>query len=219
MGWRDDGSVFKSTEVNSQQPHNGSQPSIMGSDYVHRLFIYISYVNKWIFKKLQKRKVSRLAYISHTRECPEFCFSSWGQSLLIGCSQGTTNLLICLNISNITLRIFQISPLRIHRESYNWIAYRSTENQFRTKDWKIILRTGGNYIINTDTHSSAVQKQSHKMLFDPSRAVVAHTFNPSTWEAEAGRPPSSRPARSTKWAPGQPGPHRETLSRKTKTNK
>jgi hypothetical protein len=42
------------------------------------------------------------------------------------------------------------------------------------------------------------------------RAVVAHTFNPSTWEAEAGGFLSSRPA----WVPGQPGLHRETLSRK-----
>jgi hypothetical protein len=31
-----------------------------------------------------------------------------------------------------------------------------------------------------------------------SRAVVAHAFNPSTWEAEAGRFLSSRPAWSTK---------------------
>jgi hypothetical protein len=30
-----------------------------------------------------------------------------------------------------------------------------------------------------------------------SLAVVAHTFNPSTWEAEADRFLSSRPARST----------------------
>jgi hypothetical protein len=30
------------------------------------------------------------------------------------------------------------------------------------------------------------------------RAVVAHAFNPSTWEAEAGRFLSSRPAWSTK---------------------
>jgi hypothetical protein len=30
-----------------------------------------------------------------------------------------------------------------------------------------------------------------------SRAVVAHAFNPSTWEAEAGRFLSSRPAWST----------------------
>ena len=46
--------------------------------------------------------------------------------------------------------------------------------------------------------------------------VVAHAFNPSTWEAEAGGFPSSRPAWSTKWVPGQPWLHRETLSPKTK---
>jgi hypothetical protein len=44
--------------------------------------------------------------------------------------------------------------------------------------------------------------------------VVAHAFNPSTREAEAGEFLSSRPAWSTKWVPGQPGLHRETLSRK-----
>jgi hypothetical protein len=49
--------------------------------------------------------------------------------------------------------------------------------------------------------------------------VVAHTFNPSTREAEAGGFLSSRPAWSTKWVPGQPGLYRETLSRKTKQNK
>jgi hypothetical protein len=42
--------------------------------------------------------------------------------------------------------------------------------------------------------------------------VVAHAFNPSTWEAEAGGFLSSRPAWSTKWVPGQPGLYRETLS-------
>ena len=49
-----------------------------------------------------------------------------------------------------------------------------------------------------------------------------HAFNPSTWEAEAGGFLSSRPAWSTKWVPGEPGIHRETLSQKTnkqKTNK
>jgi hypothetical protein len=51
--------------------------------------------------------------------------------------------------------------------------------------------------------------------------VVAHSFNPSTREAEAeaGGFLSSRPAWSTEWVPGQPGLHRETLSQKTKKNK
>jgi hypothetical protein len=48
--------------------------------------------------------------------------------------------------------------------------------------------------------------------------MVAHTFNPSTLEAEAGGFLSSRPAWSTEWVPGQPGLHRKTLSRKPKPN-
>jgi hypothetical protein len=48
---------------------------------------------------------------------------------------------------------------------------------------------------------------------------VAHAFNPSTWEAEAGKFLSSRPAWSTKSVPGQPGLRRETLSQKTKKKK
>jgi hypothetical protein len=45
--------------------------------------------------------------------------------------------------------------------------------------------------------------------------MVAHAFNPSTREAEAGGFLSSRPAWSTKWVPEQPELHRETLSWKT----
>jgi hypothetical protein len=41
------------------------------------------------------------------------------------------------------------------------------------------------------------------------RALVVHTFNPSTWEAEAGGFLSS----------SQPGLYRETMSCKTKQNK
>jgi hypothetical protein len=48
--------------------------------------------------------------------------------------------------------------------------------------------------------------------------VVAHAFNPSTGEAEAGGFLSSRPAWSSKWVPGQRGLYRETLS-KNKQNK
>jgi hypothetical protein len=46
--------------------------------------------------------------------------------------------------------------------------------------------------------------------------MVAHAFNPSTWEAEAGGFLGSRPAWSTEWVPGQPELHRETLSWKKK---
>jgi hypothetical protein len=49
--------------------------------------------------------------------------------------------------------------------------------------------------------------------------MVAHTFNPSTWEAEAGGFLSSRPSWSTKCLPGQPELYRETLSQKTKKTK
>jgi hypothetical protein len=49
--------------------------------------------------------------------------------------------------------------------------------------------------------------------------MVAHAFNLSTWEAEAGEFLSSRPAWSTNWVPEQG--YTETLSWKTKvkTNK
>ena len=47
---------------------------------------------------------------------------------------------------------------------------------------------------------------------------MAHTFNPSTWEAEAGEFLSSRPAWFTDWVPGQPRLHRETLSQEIKNN-
>jgi hypothetical protein len=49
--------------------------------------------------------------------------------------------------------------------------------------------------------------------------MVVHAFNTSTWEAGAGGFLSSRPVWSTKWVPGQPGLHRETLSQKKKKNK
>jgi hypothetical protein len=46
--------------------------------------------------------------------------------------------------------------------------------------------------------------------------MVAHTFNTSTWETEAGGFLSLRPAGSTERVPGQPGLYRKTLSQKPK---
>jgi hypothetical protein len=51
------------------------------------------------------------------------------------------------------------------------------------------------------------------------QGVMAHAFNPSTWEAETGEFLSLKPAWSTEWVPGQPGLHRETLSKKKKKKK
>jgi hypothetical protein len=52
------------------------------------------------------------------------------------------------------------------------------------------------------------------------QAVVGHTFNPSTREAEAGRFLSSRPAWSTERVPGQPETtQRNSALKKTKQNK
>jgi len=49
--------------------------------------------------------------------------------------------------------------------------------------------------------------------------MVVHTFNPSAQEAEAGRSMSSGLVWSTEQVPGQPGLHRETVSKHTKKKK
>jgi hypothetical protein len=66
---------------------------------------------------------------------------------------------------------------------------------------------------NTPQRNPKIKKQN-KTKKQP--GVVVHAFNPRTREAEVGKSLSSRPAWSTQWVPGQPGLHRETLSRKTK---
>jgi hypothetical protein len=48
---------------------------------------------------------------------------------------------------------------------------------------------------------------------------MAHAFNPSIWETEAGGFLSSRSIWSTEGVPGQPGLHRETLSQEGKKKK
>jgi hypothetical protein len=51
------------------------------------------------------------------------------------------------------------------------------------------------------------------------KEIMAHAFNPSTWEAEADRFLGWRTAWSKESVLGQPGLHRETLSRKPKKEK
>ena len=52
-----------------------------------------------------------------------------------------------------------------------------------------------------------------------SLAVVAHTYNPSTWEAEAGGLLSSRTAWSTELVPGQLELQQRNPVSKTQTKK
>jgi len=57
------------------------------------------------------------------------------------------------------------------------------------------------------------QKKKIIIIIIWSWAVVVHALNPNTWEAEAGRFLSWRPACFTKWVPGQPEIYREILPR------
>ena len=73
---------------------------------------------------------------------------------------------------------------------------------------------------NINQNSSLITKQRINPKNDNRRwAMVVHAFNPSTWEAEAGRYLSLGPAWSWEWVPGQPGLHRETLSQTSQKNK
>jgi hypothetical protein len=59
---------------------------------------------------------------------------------------------------------------------------------------KKIICYGWGKVSETDQLKGRIQKEKGK---EKSRAVVAHTFNPSTWEAEAGGLLNLRPAWST----------------------
>jgi hypothetical protein len=71
-------------------------------------------------------------------------------------------------------------------------------------DWKRIftnLKSDRVLISNIDKEVKKVDSRKSKTPIKngvQSQVVVAHTFNPSTWEAEAGGFLSSRPAWSTK---------------------
>lgn len=56
-----------------------------------------------------------------------------------------------------------------------------------------------------------------EMIYKPD--VLAHYFNPTTWEAEAGGSLSSRSYWSTEWIPGQLGLHRDSLPQNNSKNR
>ena len=98
--------------------------------------------------------------------------------------------------------------------------YAQLQSQFQEM-WSFFwpLRACGTHVVYIQTSRHTPKHITKNVL--GSWAVVAHAFNPSTWEAEAVGFLCSRPAWSTEWVPGQPGLHRETLSQKTnkQTNK
>ena len=101
-------------------------------------------------------------------------------------------------------------------------AVKSTDCSSRGPEFKSQQPYGGSQppIMGSDALFWCVSEDSCSVLILKNKqpGVVAHAFNPSTWEAEEGGFLSSRPAWSTKWVPGQPGLYRETLSWK-QTNK
>jgi hypothetical protein len=108
-----------------------------------------------------------------------------------------------------TLRISGSEDFRITGSQRKLNSEEFWHNQDHRKDrlQSDIVRAGS-------TRDNQMTGGKHKNISNRGRTVVANAFNPSTREAEAGRFLSSRLAWSTKWVPGKPGLHRETLSRK-----
>jgi len=101
-------------------------------------------------------------------------------------------------------------------------GHRCLNSSLRELWYLLLLEVPKLMLVHTNMRTEACALHTHlkiRVKDKSGRAVVVHTFNPSTWEAEAGRFLSSRPAWSTKWAPGHPELYRKTLSRKTKKKK
>jgi hypothetical protein len=64
-------------------------------------------------------------------------------------------------------------------------------------DWELNSSTHACKTITIPAELPATPTQPLNWKLKFGQAVVAHAFNPSTWEAEAGRFLSSRPAWST----------------------
>jgi hypothetical protein len=121
--------------------------------------------------------------------------------------------------------------------SKDWDYKRATRHTWVPRIWILVLMVMWQVLYSpslllrcevTDLFSAkrwiAIDSLRLRNKMEP--GMVAHAFNPSTWEAEASRFLSSRPAWSTEWVPGQTGLHREICLKnknkkqnKTKTQK
>ena len=77
----------------------------------------------------------------------------------------------------------------------------------------------GHMIFTRPRASPPIDGQVGHPLLHIQLETQVHSFNPSTWEAEAGRFLSLRPAWSTEWVPRQPGLYRETPFQKKNQKK
>jgi hypothetical protein len=97
----------------------------------------------------------------------------------------------------------------------HWLKWEFTRLE-ATRSWDtefsiIIHSNRPNLNIHWHLHSwihTHTQTPTHNLKIikiNPKAGVVAHAFNPSTWEAEAGGFLSLRSAWFIEWVPGQPG--------------
>ena len=96
--------------------------------------------------------------------------------------------------------------------------YAPIQGNARSKNWEWVGRGAGQRecignFWDTIWNINKEKKRKKKQL-QCSQEMVVHTFNLSTWGAEAGGFLSSWPVRSTKLVPGQPKLYSETLSQK-----
>jgi hypothetical protein len=109
----------------------------------------------------------------------------------------------------------QGSRLAFPTEPSSWIRKSGCPSRFPfCLSSSLLMKDRKYYFYFSASYLYLLKANSPTLKCDLCQVVVAHAFNPSTWEAEVGEFLSSRTAWSTEWVPGQPGLHRETLSRK-----
>ena len=117
--------------------------------------------------------------------------------------------------------VFITATETLTKQIYNQLSI--TNAVKGTNRMKIMAKPGRTFVkvesnkTTLRTQLSSGFKIKPYQMSKPSQVVVAHTFNPSIQETEAGRSLCSRSAWVTEQVPGQPWLHSETLSQKNKT--
>ena len=102
------------------------------------------------------------------------------------------------------------------------LSIRKATSRAQTLTFSLLMefnRSSGYPLGNLQSKGKNQKYFDHIKTVSYEPGVVAHTFTPSIWGAEAGGSVSLRPAWSTEGVSGQPELHRNNLPRKTKQNK